>query len=783
MKVPAGWLREYVDIELPLEELARQLVFTSCEVDRIIRRGVPDGDGNFDYFVVGRVLEAHQHPNADKLKLTKVDVGERVPRQIVCGARNFGAGATVAVVLPGALMPGGLAIEQRTLRGELSDGMILSERELELGQDHGGIMLLDDSLVPGTALADVLPLGDDVLEIETGNNRPDLTSVYGIAREVAALTGAQLKPLPGRNPEQAGAKWVDIRIEDLERCPVYLGRLFHDIRVGESPAWLKARLLHAGMRPISNVVDVTNYVMLALGNPLHAFDYAKLAGGRIIVRRARPGEKLVTLDGSERELDPEDLVIADSERPIAIGGVMGGERTEVSNATTEVLLEAANFEPLTVLRSGERHRMRTESQTRWEKGVDPYQAQHAIRYAAQLLAELAGGRWVGGGEDAGDLPAPQVIEFRPERAADVTGLEFDAPSQQARLDRLGFEVEIFWSDTDPDDADSNHVTWDVTVPSWRARDVRREIDLVEEVARFRLEDVPTTLPVREAMFGRLSHFQRLRRFVEDVLVGAGFYEAYTYSLQPSDPHPKAIELPVPLSSQQRFLRTTLVQGLLGAARHNVDMGNTGVRLFEVAHVYLPVRRRSAAGGKLPRERWHLGGIVDGPFADAKGVVEGIFDALKIEPRFERAQVLPLSPVGAKVQGGWVAQHALGTLDGEWSAFELDLEDLFKQVPERILYRDVITYPPLREDLAFVVAEGAPAGDLMRAAREAAGEELREVRFLSDYRGDPIPPGHKSVAFALVFQSPERTLSDEDAVRLRAAIVERLADEFDAELRA
>ena len=321
--------------------------------------------------------------------------------------------------------------------------------------------------------------------------------------------------------------------------------------------------------------------------------------------------------------------------------------------------------------------------------------------------------------------------------------------------------------------------WDITVPSWRARDVRREIDVVEEVARFKLESVPTTLPVREAMFGRLTHFQRLRRQVEDVLVGAGFYEAYTYSLQPSDPDPRAIELPVPLSSQQRFLRTNLVQGLVGAARHNVDMGNSGVRLFEVAHVYLPPARGRS---KVPRERWHVGGIVDGPFADAKGVVEGIFAALKIEPRFERAQVLPQSPVGATVQSGWVAQHAFGTIDGVWSAFELDLAELFEQVPERILYRDVITYPPLREDLAFVVAEGAPAGDLMRAAREAAGEELREVRFLSDYRGEPIPVGSKSVALGFVFQSPERTLSDADAVRLRAAIVERLADEFDAQLR-
>ncbi len=335
--------------------------------------------------------------------------------------------------------------------------------------------------------------------------------------------------------------------------------------------------------------------------------------------------------------------------------------------------------------------------------------------------------------------------------------------QRERLGRLGFHVEADWT---------------VVVPSWRARDVRRDIDLVEEVARFQLEHVPATLPVRQAMFGRLNHFQRLRRQVEDVLVGAGLHEAYTYSLQSEDPDPGALELPFPLSSEQRLLRTTLTVGLIGAARHNVDMGNHDVELFEVAHVYLPVE-----GSKVPNERWRLGGILQGDFFRAKGVVEAVFEALHAEPEFERAQVLAGSPVGARVQSGWVAQHGPVGLDGEWSAFELDLEDLFALVPERILYRDVITFPPLRQDLAFVVDEDVPAGQLLAAAREAAGEELREARFLSDYRGDQIPAGKKSVAFAVAFQSPDRTLSDEDATRLRGAIVAALAARFSAELRA
>jgi phenylalanyl-tRNA synthetase beta chain len=760
MKVPVSWLREYVDFDLPVEELARRLVFTSCEVDRVVRQGAPGG-ANLEYFVVGKVLEADKHPNADKLQLTKVDVGSGEPRSIVCGAWNFGAGATVAVVLPGGTMPGEFTIEKRKLRGEVSEGMILSERELEIGQDHGGIMVLSDDLVPGTPLVDVLPVGDDILEIETLYNRPDLTSVYGIAREVAALLETDLRAMPGSEPAREGDEPVSIAIEDLEACPRYIGRLFRDVQLGESPAWLKARLTGAGMRPISNIVDVTNYVMLALGNPQHAFDYDKLAGSRIVVRRARPGEKLETLDGTMRELAPEDLVIADAEKPIGIAGVMGGGNTEVSETTVNILLESANFEPLTVLRSGERHRMRTESQTRWEKGVDPELAGPAATYASQLLVELAGARWTGEGEVRGEISPSPVIVFRPGYANDVLGMEVPEAEQRDRLGRLGFGVDQDWT---------------VHTPTWRRRDVRREIDLVEEVGRFRLEDVPATLPVRQAMFGRLKHDQRLRRQVEDVLVGAGLYEAYTYSLQATDPDPGAIELPVPLSSQQRLLRTTLAVGLLGAAQHNVDQGNTNVELFEIAHVYLPP-------GPVPEERWRVGGIVEGDFFKAKGIVEAVFEALHVEATFERARLRKEFVVGATVQSGWVGTYGPLELDGLWSAFELDLAELFASVPERILYQDVITFPPLRLDLAFVVDEGVPAGELMAAARAAAGEELREVRFLSDYRGDPIPAGKKSVAIAVAFQSPERTLTEEDAARLRASIVEALAELFAAELRS
>jgi len=708
------------------------------------------------------VLEAEKHPNADRLQLCRVDVGEGDARQIVCGAWNFGAGATVAVALPGARLPNGLELEQRKVRGELSDGMILAEDEVDLGTDHTGIMLLDSSHEPGTPLADVLPLADTILEIETGYNRPDLTSVYGIAREVSALLDVDLAPPPGRDPERGGDEPVDVRIDDLERCPRYIGRLFRDGTVGESPPWLKARLLGAGMRPISNVVDVTNYVMLAFGSPLHAFDHSKLAEGRIVVRRAAPGETIRTLDGSERELTNEELVIADAERPVAVAGIMGGEETEVSAETTSVLLEAANFEQLGVLLSGERLRMRSESQTRWEKGVAPELAEPAAVYATQLIVKLCGARWTGDADVKAPFPERPVLTLRPERAEQVVGIPIAADEQRRRLERLGFEV-----------ADD----WIVHVPAWRGRDVQREIDLVEEVARFRLEEVPPTMPERTEMFGRLTHEQRLRRAVSDLLVGCGFVEAYTYSLQPTDPDPAALTLPVPLSAEQRVLRTTLLHGLVRAAQHNVNVGNPDVALFEVAHVYLPT------DGPLPREPWRLGGIVRGGFFRAKGVVEQIFALLEEEPRFEAAShPFMAAPACATVQGGWVAQLDPRLLEGEWSAFELDLAEVFAQVPERILYDDVITFPAVKEDLAFSVDEAVPAGELIDAARAAAGPELHTMRVFDVYHGEQVGPGRKSLAFSVEFQSPERTLSDEDAAMLRRKIVHALAERHGAELR-
>jgi phenylalanyl-tRNA synthetase beta chain len=513
MKVPYTWLREYTPIEASPEELAARLAVTTAEVERVSWRGVSDIGGNFENFKVGRVLEAVKHPNADRLQLCQVDVGENEPRQIVCGAWNFGAGATVAVGLPGAVVPGGMKLERVKLRGSVSEGMIMSERELELSQDHSGIMLLPDDWEPGSRLADHFALGEAILELEVTGNRPDLLAIYGLAREVAALYKLELAPPPGTDPELVGDEPVQVSVEDFAGCPRYVGRLFHDVKIGASPPWLKARLSGAGMRPISNVVDVTNYVMLALGNPLHAFDLDRLAESRLIVRRAHSGEEMRTLDGVDRKLDPRDLVIADAAKPMAVAGIMGGEESEVADTSSSILLESANFEPVGILESSERLKLRSEGSNRWEKGVDPYLAGQAAELASELIVQLAGAHWVGQTDIQGELPARPVVHFRPERADELIGVSIPAEEQRGLLERFGFEVAGDWT---------------VTVPTFRARDVTREIDLVEEIARVHLDEVPFTLPARRAMWGRLTREQRLRRRTEDVLSGLGFVEAYTY---------------------------------------------------------------------------------------------------------------------------------------------------------------------------------------------------------------------------------------------------------------
>ncbi len=567
---------------------------------------------------------------------------------------------------------------------------------------------------------------------------------------------------PGRIPSADADEAVDIRIEDFERCPRYVGRTFRDVRIGPSPPWLRARLVAAGMRPISNVVDATNYVMLALGSPLHAFDQTKLAEGRIVVRRAAPNEEIRTLDGNVRVLTPEDLVIADAARPVAIAGIMGGEDSEVTDETTDLLLEAANFEPSGIQRTSERLGLRSEASGRWEKGVDPYLAEQAAVLCSQLFAEFAGARWVGDADAKDKLPEPPLVHLRTERTSALLGLEVPEDRQREILTALLFEVEQ---------------DWDVRVPTWRMRDVTREVDLIEEVGRMKLDEVPFTLPARREMFGRLSPEQQLRRLVEDALVGAGFSEAYTPSLLAQDPRPDALRIPQPQSQEMAVLRTTLLPTLFEAARYNQSVGNSGIALFEIAHIYLP-----AEG--LPDERVHVGGVAEGSYSRAKGAVETVLGALGVQAAFERGEHPLLHPgKTANLEFGVVGEVRPGRLEGTWSAFELDLAALLAGVPERVAYEDVITYPAVRQDLAFAVDEDVAAGDLVDAAREAAGPELREMTPFDVYRGEQAGEGRKSVAFSVEFQSPDRTLTDDEAASLREKIVSALKAKFGAELRA
>jgi phenylalanyl-tRNA synthetase beta chain len=640
--------------------------------------------------------------------------------------------------------------------------LILAEYDIGLGADHAGIMLLPDGIEPGTPLAAVLPLTDRVLDVTPTMNRPDLLSMVGIAREVAALCDGELRPPDPEDPPLVAAEPLDIGVDDFAGCPRYIGRAFRSIRVGPSPQWLRTRLHLAGMRSISNVVDVTNYVMHVWGSPLHAFDRALLAGGRILVRRAHEGETLRTLDGTLRELRPSDLLITDGEHPVALAAIMGGLDSEVSETTTEVLLEAANFEPIGVLRTSERLALRTEGSNRWEKGVDPYAAEPAAVLASRLLVDLAGAEPVGAVDVNDGLPERPRVTLRTERASRLIGLEVARDEQRSILERLGFEVDRAWA---------------VTVPTWRARDVTREVDVIEEVARVVLDRVPHTMPLRRSVAGHLSVEQRFRRALEDILVGAGYSEAYTWSLTATDPDPDALRLPDPMSGDQAVLRTTLLQGLVDAARVNLDAGNESIRLFELARVYHP------SGESLPDERWHLGGIAEGGFAVARAAVEAIHEAFHLPLDVERTTAPHLHPGKAAVtDAGWLGELHPTLLEGSWGVFELDVVRLMAPLPERILYDDVITYPAARQDIAILVPEDVEAGAILAAAHDAGGDELREARVFDVYRGAQVGEGRKSVALHLSFQASDRTLTDDETAALRGRIVGALGERFGAELR-
>jgi phenylalanyl-tRNA synthetase beta chain len=620
MRVPLPWLREYCDPPLDARGIEERLTMTGTKVEAIHHFGVPATDG----FVVGHVLSAEQHPDADRLKVCKVDLGDVEGdgdvATIVCGAPNVAAGQTVAVARPGAVMPDGTKLRQAKLRGVVSEGMILSESELELSASSEGILvldtpdrgtlpggqaggqLLDAELAPGTPLAEVLPIAMDVLELEITPNRPDCLGVYGVARELHAAAGAPLAPAPwSEDPGSDGpVTGAEVILEATDLCPRFTARVFENVTIAPSPPWLKAQLAAAGQRAINNVVDITNYAMLLSGQPLHAFDLDRVAGARLTVRRAHDGEQVQTLDGQTRTLDHEMVVIEDGEGPTSIAGLMGGARSEVEPDTTRVLMEVATWSGPNIHRSSWALGLRSEASGRFEKGLQPEQCLHAQTLAAQLMIELCGASVAPGTIDVGLkgegwVPARPRIGVRESRVQAILGVPVALERQAEILNALDFETE------------PRSGGLEVIVPALRRDDVTREIDVIEEVARIDgLERLPATLPARRGAAGRLTHPQRVRRAAEDAMVGRGLYEVVGWSftdpslldrlLLPAD-HPlrRVIALENPLSEGQAIMRPTLLGSLLDAARHNVARNGPDIAIFESGTVY---RRRDDA----PSER-------------------------------------------------------------------------------------------------------------------------------------------------------------------------------------
>ena len=790
MRVPLEWLTEYVDPQLPVGELAERLAMTGTEVDRVAHHGV----GELDAFVVGRVLAVERHPDADRLRVCRVDVGAGAPAQIVCGAPNVAAGQTVAVGRPGAVLPDGTRMRQARLRGVASDGMILAEDELALGPDHSETIVLDpDGLQPGQALHGVLPIATDVLELEITPNRPDCLGIYGVAREVQAATAAPLARPPWEQDlgSADGDVPAEVLVEAPDLCPRFTARVFEDVTIGPSPLWLKARLMATGQRPISNVVDITNYVMLLAGQPLHAFDLDRVAGARLVVRRAGAGEKLVTLDGQARVLDPDVLLIADDDGPTSIAGVMGGARSEVGPDTTRVLMEVASWSGPSIHATSLKLGLRSEASARFEKGLAPEQALDAQVVATQLMLALTGARLVAGTIDVGEPPPPPaVIRLREQRVGALLGVSIARSECALHLQRLGFETL--------EEADG----LDVTVPYWRRNDVYREADLIEEVARLHGagDRLPATLPSRRGAVGVLTPAQRMRRRAEDALAARGLHEIVGWSfeapeqddllrLAADDPRRRHVVLENPMSEDQSVMRTTLLGSLLHMTGRNAARGQGVPGLFESGRVYL------ATEAQLPEEHHALGALVPGDAFAAKGYLEALFAALRVTLSTEQSPAGPqpfLHPGrGASVSAGGEVVGWLGDVHPlvarEWdlegvAAFEVDLDAVVARAMTVPRYEDLTSFPELREDIAIVVDAAVPAARVLEAIRAAGGALLASAEVFDVYRGEQIATGRVSLAIALTFRARDRTLSDDDAAPLRARIVARLADQLGGELR-
>jgi len=814
MRISLKWLSEYVDLRLPPEELAERLTAAGLAVDLIERTG---GDWG-DEIRIGRVLEVEPHPNADRLRLVTAEIGAGERHRVVCGAPNVAVGQRIAFGTVGAKVRDGhsgkpAVLKPAVIRGVESAGMVLSEYELGLSENHEGILELPQDAPLGARLADYL--GDVIFTLSVTPNRPDWLSVLGVAREVAALTGADLRE-PPVDYEEAGAPVkarATVDIADPDLCRRYVGTVVEGLRIGPSPAWMQERLIAVGQRPINNVVDITNYVMLELGQPLHAFDYDRIAGHHIIVRRARAGERFVTLDQIERTLTGDMLVIADESEAVALAGVIGGLESEVTDATVNILLEAANFDAANTRRTSTALKVRTEASTRFEKGLPPELAMVASRRATKLLVELCGGTAAKGAIDT--YPGKQResrIEVTRDRISRVLGIDPPTSKVRGTLTALGFSAR--WVPPD---------RYVVRVPYWRT-DVHIDDDVVEEVARMIGFDA---LPI-EPLAGRIPQpipqpMRELRERARQLLTAAGMQEVITYALTTREAlervTPKenlAIHPPYrvvnPVSAEHEYLRTTLRASLLQTVAANVRYEKGEIAVFETARAFLRPDDELAAGDRersgatiQPIEEEHVTGAVTGrrldrwgrpgdepvDFFDAKAFVEYLLRGLNVAVEYVPAQEYAFATGRtAEIRAGDRRIGVVGQIHPDVaSMFEVEQDVyVFDLVLDAVLplaggtpqMRDVIRYPAVEQDLALIVDEDVPAAAL--AAAISASPLVRSVVVFDVYRGGQIPAGKKSIAFAVSYQSPDHTLTDEEVAKAQRKIVERLRREHGAELR-
>jgi phenylalanyl-tRNA synthetase beta chain len=774
------WLEALLGRPLDARDVAERLTMHVAAVDAVIARHQDLGD-----ILIGRVLEVKKHPNADRLSLCLVEAGA-APVQVVCGAPNVRAGQTYPYAPVGAVLPGGVKLERRAIRGVESNGMLCSAKELGLGEDHAGILELDTAAAPGSRFVDAVAVADHQVVIDVPANRPDLLCHKGVARELGALLGAPVKlpPIPSsrglflppltRVPTEGQVDGVQVRLEDPEGAPRYMIAVIRGVRVGKSPAWLAERLSAVGQRPINNVVDATNYVLFELNQPLHAFDLAKLAGPAVIVRRAAPGEQIVTLDGVTRTLTPDMTAICDARRPTIVAGVMGSAGSEVSDATTDLVLECAYFQPTRIRRTRRALGLASESSYRFERGIDMLGMPDALRRAIELIVAVAGGALREPPLDLWPEPRAETTLFlRPERVDALLGL----PMARGDIERLLTAVGFFVAPKEARLA--------VQVPGWRP-DVTREVDLIEEVARLKGYDAfPNELrPYRPSGVPDAPE-EVARARVREGLVRAGLLEARTLPLGPPD-GPDAVAILNPLAADEAHLRRRLLPGLVRRVEHNWANRNRDVRLFEVGTVF----RRGAEGGggndgartaaPGPIEEWTaVAGVLTGVqrpphWSDAVKVPD--IDIWDLKHHFELA--LELASPGATLEpasegaAGWVAVDAAGGIVGRagpleadrpvWAGpvfgFEVRLAILERQ-PVR--YRALPLHPPVERDVALVLPAGVSAAQVAGVLRRELGPLLERLEVFDEYRGPGIPAGHRSVAWHASFRDPERTLREGD----------------------